>query len=370
MATEFISALEELTTARGVPLEDVLRTVEQALAAAYRRAFDPAAEITVRLDPATAEIRVTGRRVLEDGREEVQELPTDEFIRMAAQTAKAAVLRHLRDLERESVMEEVSQRRGELAAGVVDRSEGGSWVIDLGRVEGLMPAEEQIPGEVLRVGRPVTVVILDAYRRGHSAQVRVSRASQVFVHRLLETEVPEIGKGVVQVRAIAREAGLRTKIAVSTEQVGIDPVGACVGPRGVRHRSLLSELGSEHIDIVPWSEDPERFVAAALGPARVVGVRIDRDTRTANVLVPSGQLSLAIGKDGQNARLAARLTGWRIDIKAAPQEAVPETVPEPVPETPREAPHEGPYEATGPRPQDARAAATRGPSREGPPDLG
>ena len=320
MATEFISALEELTTERGVPLEDLLRTVEQALAIAYRRAFNPPGEITVHLDPATAEIHVTGRRVLEDGTEVVEDLPTEEFRRLAAQTAKSAVMRHLRDLERESVMEEVSQRRGELATGVVDRSEAGAWVIDLGRAEGVMPPEEQIPGEVLRPGRPVTVVILDAYRRGHVAQVRVSRASQVFVNRLLEAEVPEIGTGVVQGRAIAREAGVRTKIAVFSDRPGIDPVGACVGPRGVRHRSLLAELGQEHVDIVPWSEEPEKFVAAALGPARVISVRIDRETRTANVLVPAGQLSLAIGKDGQNARLAAKLTGWRIDIKAAPDD--------------------------------------------------
>ncbi|MGH7902583.1 MAG: transcription termination factor NusA [Candidatus Dormibacteraceae bacterium] len=322
MTADIVSALEQLTNERGVPLEDLLRTVEEALAAAYRRAFDPPGEITVRLDPATAGLEVTSRRRLDDGTEVTEALPTDDFRRLAAQAAKSAVVRHIRDLERESVMEEVAQRRGELANGIVDRFEGGTCIIDLGRAEGVMPPEEQIPGEVLRPGRPVTVVILDAYRRGYSAQIRVSRAGQSFVLRLLEAEVPEIGSGVVRVRAIAREAGLRTKIAVSSEGRGIDPVGACVGPRGVRHRSLLAELGHEHVDIVPWSEEPERFVAAALGPARVDEVRMDSEIRTATVLVPRGQLSLAIGKDGQNARLAARLTGWRIDIK--PTEVDPE----------------------------------------------
>ena len=180
-----------------------------------------------------------------------------------------------------------------------------------------MPPEEQIPGEQLRPGRPVLVVIMEAQRNARQAQVRVSRGSRMFVHRLLEAEVPEIKAGTVQIRAIAREAGLRTKIAVSSSQPGLDPVGACVGPKGVRHRAILSELASEHIDIVPWSDDPEVFVAASLGPAKAESVSIDRLTRTATVLVPRAQLSLAIGRDGQNARLAARLTGFRIDIKAS-----------------------------------------------------
>jgi len=178
-----------------------------------------------------------------------------------------------------------------------------------------MPPEEQIPGEQLHPGRPVLVVILEPQHNRKQAQVRVSRASRAFVHRLLEAEVPEIKAGTVQIRAIAREPGLRTKIAVSSSERGLDPVGACVGPKGVRHRAILSELASEHVDIVPWSEDAEAFVAAALGPAKADKVTIDRMTRTATVLVPRNQLSLAIGRDGQNARLAAKLTGFRIDIK-------------------------------------------------------
>jgi N utilization substance protein A len=178
-----------------------------------------------------------------------------------------------------------------------------------------MPPEEQIPGELLHVGRPVLVVILDTQRNTRQASVRVSRAARSFVNRLLEAEVPEIKAGTVEIRAIAREPGLRTKIAVATTQPGLDPVGACVGPKGVRHRAILSELANEHVDIVPWSDDPEAFVAASLGPAKADSVSIDRATRTATVLVPRAQLSLAIGRDGQNARLAAKLTGLRIDIK-------------------------------------------------------
>jgi N utilization substance protein A len=162
---------------------------------------------------------------------------------------------------------------------------------------------------------------MEAQRNARQAQVRVSRASRIFVHRLLEAEVPEIKAGTVQIRAIAREPGLRTKVAVSSTQAGLDPVGACVGPKGVRHRAILSELASEHVDIVPWSDDGEAFVAAALGPAKPDAVSIDRMTRTATVLVPKAQLSLAIGRDGQNARLAAKLTGFRIDIKASDAEA-------------------------------------------------
>src|SRR6202011_2521359 len=176
-----------------------------------------------------------------------------------------------------------------------------------GRAEGVMPPEEQIPGEQLHPGRPTLVVILDAQHNPRQAQVRVARAARTFVHRLLEAEVPEIKAGTVQVRAIAREPGLRTKIAVSSSEPGLDPVGACVGHKGMRHRAVLSELATEHVDIVPWSDDPEVFVAASLGPAKAESVTIDRATRTATVLVPKAQLSLAIGRDGQNARLAAKL---------------------------------------------------------------
>jgi N utilization substance protein A len=304
-------ALTALCAEVGIPFEEMLRTVEDALAVAYVRAFNPPGVVRVTLDTATGALEVTSRVG-----DQVRTLPSEDFKRMAAQTAKHAVLRHIHDLERDKVLRDVAEHRGELATGIVDRSEAGTVYVDLGRAEGVMPPEEQIPGELLHPGRPVLVVILDTQRNPRQAQVRVSRAARAFVHRLLEAEVPEIKAGTVQVRAIAREPGLRTKIAVSATQPGLDPVGACVGPKGVRHRAILSELASEHVDIVPWSDDPEAFVASALGPAKPESVTIDRATRTATVLVPRSQLSLAIGRDGQNARLAAKLTGFRIDIKA------------------------------------------------------
>jgi N utilization substance protein A len=315
-ATESLAeALTALCAEVGIPFEEMLHTVEGALAVAYARAFSPAGEVTVKLDTKTGALEVRSRVVREDGSEMVEMLPSEDFKRMAAQTAKHAVLRHIHDLERDKVLRDVAEHKGELASGVVDRIEMGTVYVDLGRAEGLMPPEEQIPGEQLVPGRPVLVLIMDAQRNSRQAQVRVSRASRNFVHRLLEAEVPEIKAGTVQVRAIAREPGLRTKIAVSSTQSGLDPVGACVGPKGVRHRAILSELASEHVDIVPWSDDAETFVASSLGPAKAESVSIDRMTRTATVLVPRTQLSLAIGRDGQNARLAARLTGFRIDIK-------------------------------------------------------
>ena len=322
-------ALTALCAEVGIPFEEMLHTVEEALAVAYVRAFSPAGHVTVKLDTKTGALHVRSRVIRPDGVEVVETLPSEDFKRMAAQTAKHAVLRHIHDLERDKVLRDVAEHRGELATGVVDRVEAGTVYIDLGRAEGVMPPEEQLPGEQLHPGRPVLVVILDAQRSGRQAQVRVSRAARSFVHRLLEAEVPEIKAGTVQIRAIAREPGLRTKIAVSATEPGLDPVGACVGPRGVRHRAILSELATEHVDIVPWSDDPEAFVASSLGPAKAEGVTIDRATRTATVLVPRNQLSLAIGRDGQNARLAAKLTGYRIDIKPSDSDGqvVGETAP-------------------------------------------
>ena len=302
-------ALSALCSELGIPVEQMLHTVEGALAVAYKRAFNPEGDVSVRLDTKTGALDVRSR-VVHDGVVEEKTLPSEEFKRMAAQTAKHAVLRHIHDLERDKVLRDVAEHKGELATGVVDRIEGDVVYVDLGRAEGVMPPEEQIPGERLIPGRPVLVVILEAQHNRKQAQVRVSRGSRAFVHRLLEAEVPEIKAGTVQVRAIAREPGL-------------DPVGACVGPKGVRHRAILSELANEHVDIVPWSDDSEQFVAAALGPAKVDRVAIDRVTRTATVLVPKNQLSLAIGRDGQNARLAAKLTGLRIDIKPSEGDADP-----------------------------------------------
>ena len=320
MNSEFVAALQQLQEELGIPMDELVRTVENALGDAYKRAFEPEGYVTVRIDPETATLEVKSLSVGPNGEEVVRDLPTQDFARLAAQTAKHAVLRHIRQLERDRALQEASEHRGELATGVVDRVEGGTVYFQMGqRTEGVMPSEEQIPGDEYRPGRPMQVVILEPRRGGRSAQVQVSRASRLFVRRLLEAEVPEIARGAVTIRAIAREPGLRSKVAVAAAEPGIDAVGACVGPKGIRHRALLSELGREHIDFVPWSEDPARLTAAAVGPAQVVDVKLDRATNTAVLTVPPTQLSLAIGKDGQNARLAAKLTGWRIDIKAAPE---------------------------------------------------
>jgi len=320
--SEFVAALEQLNSELGIPLDELIRTVEQALADAYRRAFDPPGYVIVHIDPATAGMEVLSRSYDAEGQEVLTALTTDDFARMAAQTAKSAVLRHIRNLEREKAVTEAAEHRGELATGVIDRVENGTVHLDMGgRAEGVMAPEEQIPGEEMRPGKPLTVVILDTRRNARQPQVQVSRASRLFVRRLLEAEVPEIKNGAVSIKAIAREPGLRSKVAVHAEDPTIDAVGACVGPKGVRHRSLLAELGREHIDFVPWSDDPATFAAAAVGPATVVDVVLDRATNTALLHVPPGQLSLAIGKDGQNARLAAKLTGWRIDIKPAAEKS-------------------------------------------------
>src|SRR5438046_8587602 len=248
------AALTALCAEVGIPFEEMLHTVESALAVAYTRAFSPAGEVAVKLDTKTGALEVRSRVVRDDGSEMVEMLPSEDFKRMAAQTAKHAVLRHIHDLERDKVLRDVAEHKGELASGVVDRGEAGIVYVDLGRAEGVMPPEEQIPGEQLHPGRPVLVVILEPQHNRKQAQVRVSRASRAFVHRLLEAEVPEIKAGTVQIRAIAREPGLRTKIAVSSTEHGLDPVGACVGPKGVRQRAILSELANEHVAIVPWSD--------------------------------------------------------------------------------------------------------------------
>lgn len=318
-ATGLRDALEELNRQFDIPLDQLVEALEHGLAAAYRRVFDPDGEIEVHLDAETGAVGGRLRRRRPDGSVEYEELPPDEFRRLAPQAARHVVLGRLRDLEREKVLREAEEHKGELAIGNIDRIERGVVHIDMGRGEGLLAPEDQVPGEQLRPGSPVTVVILEGRRAGPAAVMRVSRASKVFVQRLLEREVPEIRSGAVLVKGIAREAGLRTKVAVAATEPGLDPIGACIGPKGIRHRALLAELAGEHVDFVEWFDEPEKLIGRALGPAKVADVRLDERAGTATVTVPAGQLSLAIGRDGQNARLAAKLTGWRIDIRPAPE---------------------------------------------------
>jgi len=316
VSTDLQTALQALNRQFDIPLDVLVRALEEGLASAYRRVFDPEGEVDVTIDPDSGAVSGRLRTRRPDGSVEVTELPEDAFRRLAPQAARYLVLGRLRELEREQVMRDASEHQGELAIGTVDRNAGGVVHIDLGKAEGLLAPEDQVPGESLVPGRPVTVVILDARRSGTQAVVRVSRSTRLFVERLLEREVPEIRSHAVEVKAIVREAGLRSKVAVAATEPGLDPVGACIGPRGVRHRAILAELGGEHVDIVEWFDDATQFVARALGPAQVTSVELEPAAGTAHVHVPAGQLSLAIGRDGQNARLAAKLTGWRIDIKA------------------------------------------------------
>jgi N utilization substance protein A len=315
--------------------------METALATAYRRAFNPSENVRVHVDPATAQIAIFARRrVVGDVHDPITEisirdaqklgtasvgdlvdvpLPTEEFERQAAQISKQVVFQRLRDAEKDQVLKDVLEHKGEMVSGVVeriaDRPDGRVVYLELGKAEGVLPPEEQIPDESIRIGQHLKVLLLEERKRSRGAQVIVSRAHKALVRRLLEFEIPELQSGAVVIRALAREPGVRSKVAVSANQDGIDPVGACVGPRGVRIRSVVGELGAERVDIIPWSDDPAQLVANALSPAQVLNVEIDRDSRTATAHVPENQLSLAIGKDGQNARLAAKLTGWRIDIK-------------------------------------------------------
>ncbi|HEY8738353.1 MAG TPA: transcription termination factor NusA [Candidatus Dormibacteraeota bacterium] len=344
LRSDFVKALDQVQEEKGISKESLLNLMESALATAYRRAFNPPENIRVHVDPDTAQIAIFSRRrvvetvadpateiSLEEARQQGSvsvddmvdvALPTEDFARLAAQISKQVVFQRLKDAEKDQVLKDVLEHKGEMVSGIVDRvverSEGNTIYLELGKAEGVLPPEEQIPDETIRVGQHLKVLLLEERKRSRGAQVTVSRAHKALVRRLLEFEIPELASGAVVIRALAREPGVRTKVAVSAHQDGIDPVGACVGPRGVRIRSVVGELGAERVDIIPWTDDPLQLVANALSPAQVRNVQIDRESRTATAQVPENQLSLAIGKDGQNARLAAKLTGWRIDIKATP----------------------------------------------------
>ena len=355
LKSDFLKALDQVQEEKGISKQSLLSLMETALATAYRRAFNPPENIRVHVDPDTAQIAIFGRRrvvetvtdpAIETSLEEAVKLgpaslgdlidvplPTEDFARLAAQISKQVVFQRLRDAEKDQVLKDVLEHKGEMVSGIVERiverPDGRTIYIELGKAEGVLPPEEQIPGETIRVGQHLKVLLLEERKRSRGAQVLVSRAHKALVRRLLEFEIPELMSGAVVIRALAREPGVRTKVAVSANQEGIDPVGACVGPRGVRIRSVVGELGSERVDIIPWADDPAQLVANALSPAQVLSVDIDRDSRTATAHVPENQLSLAIGKDGQNARLAAKLTGWRIDIKPTAEATDPHPDPPP-----------------------------------------
>ena len=339
--SEFMLAITQLSAEKNLPREIVLGVVEAALVSAFRKnSFAPTQEITVKLHPETGEVKVFAYKAvveevtdpdveisLSDAKKIDKNAQLDGIVtveatpqnagRIAAQTAKQVVLQRLREAERELVFEEFSDRESEIVTGVIQRVEPRQIVLDLGRTEGILPAAEQVRTEHYRMGQRLKAYILEVHRTSRGPQVIVSRTHRNLLRRLLELEIPEIHSGIIELKAIAREAGFRSKVAVSARQPGIDAIGSCVGLRGIRIQNIVNELNGEKIDVVEWHEEPSNFIANALSPAQVVKVDINEEEKVATVVVPDRQLSLAIGKEGQNARLAARLTGWRIDIKSS-----------------------------------------------------
>jgi transcription termination/antitermination protein NusA len=340
MSRDFVGALLQLNAEKQVSREQLIGAVEDGIQSAYRRVAGDE-DIHVRIDADTGRIRVYRARLVVEAIEdeltqitvedakpfkadakpgdvvETEQLDGDVFGRIGAQTAKQIVLQRIREVERDQVFDQFASREGELMTGTVNRVEPRAIILDVGKnVEAILATTEQSPIEHYRIGQNVKAFVLEVRRSVRGPQIFVSRTHKGFLRRLFELEVPEIHSGTVEIKAIAREAGSRSKVAVSSRQDGLDPVGATVGQRGARVQAVVAELGGEKIDVIPWNDDPAVFVANALSPAQVLGVSIDEEHRIASVTVPERMLSLAIGREGQNARLAARLTGWRIDIRS------------------------------------------------------
>ncbi|MGH9178188.1 MAG: transcription termination factor NusA [Acidimicrobiales bacterium] len=317
---EFMEALQLVAREKGIGVDTLLDALANALVAAYKRMPDAAEEAVVTIDPESMEFRVYAQELDEDGTvvREWDDTP-ENFGRIAAQTAKQVIFQRIREAERDLKYEEYAGREGDIVTGIIQQSDNRYTLLDLGKVEALLPQAEQVPYERYEHGARLKAYIVEVRKTTKGPQIVVSRTHPGLIRRLFELEVPEISSGVVEIKAAAREPGHRTKIAVWSNDANVDPVGACVGARGARVRMVTNELRGEKVDIVPFSEDPSEFVMRALQPAKVKEVRLDDETGTATVVVHDYQLSLAIGKEGQNARLAARLTGWRIDIKSETQ---------------------------------------------------
>jgi transcription termination/antitermination protein NusA len=320
VSIDFLDALQQIAKDKGISVDTLLDALANALVAAYKRLPNAAEEAVVTVDPDTGEIRVYGQELDEDGNvvREWDDTPKD-FGRIAAQTAKQVMTQRIREAERDLKYEEYAGREGDIVTGIIQQSDNRYTLLDLGKVEALLPQAEQVPYERYEHGARLKAYIVEVRKTTKGPQIVVSRTHPGLIKRLFELEVPEISSGVVEIKAAAREPGHRTKIAVWSNDNNVDPVGACVGARGARVRMVTNELRGEKVDIVPFSDEPREFVMRALQPAKVKEVHLDESTGTATVIVHDFQLSLAIGKEGQNARLAARLTGWRIDIKSETQ---------------------------------------------------
>ncbi len=341
---DFFLALEDLEREKGIKQETFLQALEAALVLAYKKNYGEASNISVKLNPDKNMIRVFSVKTvvetvtdenkeisLEDARqikksykvgdEYIEEITPKSFGRIAAQTAKQVMMQKLREAEREVAMEELGEKENEICTGIIRRIDGKNVYIDIGKgpLEAVLPPTEQVEGERYEMNNKIKVYVKKVRNTSKGPQVIVSRTSPGLVKRLFENEVPEIRQNIVVIKAIARDPGNRTKIAVYSQDSSVDAIGACVGNKGVRVNAIVSELGGEKIDIIPWSEDQLEFIAMSLSPAKVVMVQANYDDKTAKVVVPDDKLSLAIGKDGQNARLAAKLTGWKIDVKSLTQ---------------------------------------------------
>jgi transcription termination/antitermination protein NusA len=318
---DLMDALQALAVDKGISVDTLFGALADALESAYKRMPGAHEYAWVTIDPETVEFRVMAQELDEDGEPVGDEFDVtpDDFGRIAAQTAKQVMSQRIREVEREMKYEEYAGREGDIVTGIIQQTDARYTLLDLGRVEALLPQAEQVPYERPEPGARVKAYIVEVRKTAKGPQIVVSRTHPGLIKRLFELEVPEIADGVVEIKACAREPGARTKIAVWSNDANVDPVGACVGARGARVRMVVNELRGEKIDIVPFSDDAPDFVMKALSPAKVKEVRIDEETGTAEVIVPDYQLSLAIGKEGQNARLAARLTGWRVDIKSETQ---------------------------------------------------
>ena len=346
-SNEFIEALNDLARERHIDREMLFTAIETALVAAYKRNYENnGGNVRVSIDRERGEVEVFARKKVveevEDPQTEIslaearqlnpayceddlieEKITPRQFGRIAAQTAKQVVVQKIREAERGGIYNEYVEKENEILTAVVDRVEGKDVYVELGRTEGCIEAAQQMPGETFAPGDRLKVYVLEVTggKNGKGPQILVSRTHSGLVKRLFEIEVPEIQSGVVQIKSIAREAGSRTKMAVDSTDVMIDPVGACVGPRGMRVENVVAELKTEKIDIIRWSKEPAEYIANALNPARVIHVAVNEKEKSARIIVPDNQLSLAIGKEGQNARLAAKLTGWKIDIKSQSQVA-------------------------------------------------
>lgn len=363
----FNSALDQLETERGIPREKIIEAISQALAAAYKKDygkkgqivrghFDPATgtaefeQVKIAVDESTVRMpeeeepeegsqdmrprfNAEHHILIEDARKIKKDAQIDDEVifplevkddygRIAAQTAKQVIIQKIREAERQAVLAEFSGRKDEVVQGTVQRIEHGNVFVDLGRTVGMLPYEEQIPGEHYRQGARIKAYVVDVTEGPRGVNVRLSRTHPELLKKFFAVEAPEIAHNVVEIKVVAREAGSRSKIAVVSHDPKVDPIGACVGQRGVRVSTVMNELGGEKIDIIEWSEDPERFIAFALSPAKITKIEVRAEEHRAKVTVAEDQMSLAIGKGGQNVRLAAKLTGWRIDIEGAAGETV------------------------------------------------